>query len=713
MKRMFGGMEKQVLLAGPGFRSERSTPFFFISVRVAGMETLTTALANFVSTETLNHTWEVPAAVSGAAAGDKPEKRLLPTKKWMSLEKLPPYLIIHLKRFEYSVAAQQHVKLNDYLEFPERLDVREFTSPAVDGAMAAESRDGTGSGVAAAAVAGFDDSARSGGGAAISSADTQYQLTGVVIHVGTAAGGHYYSLVRTTDEREGSWVQLNDRIVSAFDAASLRAVAFGCKAAEEAKGADEHNENAVLLLYAHVSSGDQPSAASLRRGAVPGADVTGAGGAVALSPAVTERITKFRDLRRRNAIISMMLPAQLQQELHLKNRAFTRRRNILDPEYLEFLLRLAQLYLDPGMFVNEVEEMPGADTDVDTALARIQFVTRVTFATVARHNNKAMLGRWCAQLSSMLERHAQGSAWLMSQFVAIPDMLRDYLLRCPAQEVRASTKAVLMTALSATRGRLRRTCCDLLLRAVVALLPTVSKSDSNSELFELIESAGRLGAEERAVLVAAGVVGATCAMVVGDVACAKARVSSGTVSRPTAAPVAAVQGYAAYSMLETMLSPMEGEARGAGAASHELESVMTDDFLTAVATCALGGHVGATRLVLAMAADSRPVSDKLLTFVSLSMESRDGADLVSVFNFAADVIRLEDSLTEWRTDAMLDSVMNTLIVSSDYTCATETTVDHILTWIERFPLVAVAAAKVRLCALVAAAWRTCHVCNEC
>jgi len=78
-------------------------------------------------------------------------------------------------------------------------------------------------------------------------------LRGVVIHLGTAESGHYYSFIK--DNSSPEWFEFNDNIVRPFDPKDLSSEAFG---GEEklnignignAKDIREKSRNAYLLFY--------------------------------------------------------------------------------------------------------------------------------------------------------------------------------------------------------------------------------------------------------------------------------------------------------------------------------------------------------------------------------------------------------------------------------------------------------------------------------
>lgn len=58
----------------------------------------------------------------------------------------------------------------------------------------------------------------------------QYELRGIVAHVGTADSGHYYSFIKEREPKggvEARWHEFNDRIVTPFSPEKIREECFG------------------------------------------------------------------------------------------------------------------------------------------------------------------------------------------------------------------------------------------------------------------------------------------------------------------------------------------------------------------------------------------------------------------------------------------------------------------------------------------------------
>ena len=186
MRSVLGGSFNQIIEVPEheGIKSEREEEFYQISVDVRGKKNLQESLDSYVAPETLDgqNQWFCESL------GHKVD-----AKKRTLIKKLPESLVFHLKRFEWDYETYQRFKIKDRFEFPTELDM----SPYVD-------IDG--------------DNVGGGGG-------QMYDLSGVVVHSGTAFAGHYYSFAK---EREtGKWYHFDDDCVVPWDVADIDQECFG------------------------------------------------------------------------------------------------------------------------------------------------------------------------------------------------------------------------------------------------------------------------------------------------------------------------------------------------------------------------------------------------------------------------------------------------------------------------------------------------------
>ncbi|OHT10754.1 hypothetical protein TRFO_19889 [Tritrichomonas foetus] len=107
-------------------------------------------------------------------------------ERYAHVRKAPKLLIIHLKRFEYNLLTSVREKVNDRYVFHSELD---FTSVMED-----------------------------------TSTPVFYDLTGIVIHMGSAQGGHYVSHILT---KENAWYTFNDENVSQININRLINSSYG------------------------------------------------------------------------------------------------------------------------------------------------------------------------------------------------------------------------------------------------------------------------------------------------------------------------------------------------------------------------------------------------------------------------------------------------------------------------------------------------------
>ena len=109
-------------------------------------------------------------------------KKLCKAHKGIIFEQFPYILCLQLKRFDFDYKTMMRIKLNNKVTFPETLDIRPY----------------------------LDEST-------LNKPDlkTDYELFSIMIHSGSATGGHYYAYVK--DFLTNEWYNFNDERVSRLD----------------------------------------------------------------------------------------------------------------------------------------------------------------------------------------------------------------------------------------------------------------------------------------------------------------------------------------------------------------------------------------------------------------------------------------------------------------------------------------------------------------
>ena len=116
------------------------------------------------------------------------------------MKEIPDHLIFHLKRFEFDLNTMVRSKINDSFEFPECIDMRPYTIQHLSDSDPCTTPD-------------------------------VFQLTGVLVHNGTAESGHYYSYIKDRHEfnehNNSIWFEFNDSEVSSFDPSVIPHQCYG------------------------------------------------------------------------------------------------------------------------------------------------------------------------------------------------------------------------------------------------------------------------------------------------------------------------------------------------------------------------------------------------------------------------------------------------------------------------------------------------------
>ena len=136
-------------------------------------------------------------------------KRKINATRIAYISSLPDHLIVQLKRFEYNLAQGQRTKINSVFDFPCSLDLKTHCVTGVE--------------------------------------NTEFELTGAVIHSGSATFGHYYSFVT----KNNCWYKCNDKTITqvSFD-----------EMYKTASGRENAQTSACLLFYSRKGIREEDTA---------------------------------------------------------------------------------------------------------------------------------------------------------------------------------------------------------------------------------------------------------------------------------------------------------------------------------------------------------------------------------------------------------------------------------------------------------------------
>lgn len=462
LKEVFGGTSVQELVAkspdGQLMYSRRSSPHMMLEVPVQGHKSLAEGLAASISGETVDYSWE-----TGVVGEDgKEEKLRLETMKRTSIETAPEHLIVHLKRFEFDFQTLQQKKLDDYYQFPRELNLWDYTlygradrdQPVQDagGAVA-----GTAAAEEADAAATVDFSAPEG----VSADDFQYTLVGVVVHTGTAHGGHYYSYIRerSLSGPTSRWLLFNDSSVSEWDDSDLEAQTFGGEyeaprsryvgfgntnyggtaygGAGYGSGTYKVSRcaNGFLLFYDKVpkQGGSQPAqSAAEGAGTVARPAASQGGSASTDKDAIVAAASAFAEkMRSRYKGASVALetrvpvPGDMYREIWQDNLTFWRRTLMSDKSYMDFLATFVDKMASQAKLSQRSDAAPSVypasgfvdDEDAEAQaggnLPVLRLLTTFVLKTVAGGTHKSELPKWIARIQRLLGNDLTANAWML------------------------------------------------------------------------------------------------------------------------------------------------------------------------------------------------------------------------------------------------------------------------------------------------------------
>eukprot|EP01022_Parablepharisma_sp_SALTPOND_P026524 TRINITY_DN64327_c6_g1_i1.p1 TRINITY_DN64327_c6_g1~~TRINITY_DN64327_c6_g1_i1.p1 ORF type:complete len:2209 (+),score=297.78 TRINITY_DN64327_c6_g1_i1:12673-19299(+) len=456
IKNHFGGVfANQLLCKDCPHSSVREEPYLALNLQVKNKKSLQQCLESFVEGEMLQG--------NNAYHCEKCDKKVT-TLKRVCIKRLPRHLIFVLKRFDIDYDTMQKFKINDYCEFPMRLNMESFT---VEG-LAKKDREKE------------RERARKEGRdlddlPSISQEKPQYpqeyydyKLTGVVIHMGTADAGHYYSLIMDREKawlpEKERWYEFNDTVVSQYNSEEIKDDAFGGE--EKLHGFEgmsfrtmEKIRNAYLLVYERVTPYDPPEENS----------------------EVEEDNTKEKqpEVTKKLAVVPKPIHSAIIQE----NVKYWYSKYMFHDDYFEFALNLCAnwnsaenimrmypsknndyhlLGLGPEIMrthgfqttkaltatpisIGEVEE--AAIKEVEPIV--FQYASTLALTTLFRAHGKNLVPDFMNLLKAHMNKNVESAQWLLWQFCN-SKIICEFLLECTEGEVRRLVVGLLYCAMLKT-----------------------------------------------------------------------------------------------------------------------------------------------------------------------------------------------------------------------------------------------------------------------
>ncbi|XP_017034197.2 ubiquitin carboxyl-terminal hydrolase 47 isoform X1 [Drosophila kikkawai] len=217
-------------------------------------------------------------------------KKKCDAHKGLHFKSFPYVLTLHLKRFDFDYQTMHRIKLNDRVTFPQTLNLNTFINRSgnsgeqtsqmngtVDDCSTADSGsamedDNLSSGVVTTASSsqhendlndedeGIDMSSSTSKSAKQGSGPYMYELFAIMIHSGSASGGHYYAYIRDFDSNE--WFCFNDQNVSTITQEDIQR-SFGGPNGSYYSSAYTSSTNAYMLMYRQVDAKRNEKAAKV------------------------------------------------------------------------------------------------------------------------------------------------------------------------------------------------------------------------------------------------------------------------------------------------------------------------------------------------------------------------------------------------------------------------------------------------------------------
>ena len=294
---------------------------------------------------------------------------------------------------------RQKFKVNDYCEFPHKLNMQQYTQGYLKKKEAQKKEEGQ------------SPESNDIPDQEYPPEYYDYNLRGVVIHVGTAESGHYYSLIKDDNAK---WLEFNDNIVRPFDPKDLASEAYG---GEEklnignignTKGIKEKARNAYLLFYQRDQYFDENG-----------------------QPVESMRVSEQKaDMNK----VENMSP-EILEEIKEDNFKFQMTKYIFDKDYGDFVYQM----------LKNCESKDFNDPEKGL-LSACKYCIVFFMTVILRAHDRSRLPPFLKEVKSVLKKSTELSQWLLQSFIS-PPIIKEFLVECTVKDMKYFVNGLLKIAM--------------------------------------------------------------------------------------------------------------------------------------------------------------------------------------------------------------------------------------------------------------------------